>query len=133
MGTSAVISSFPDAEMALLFFLGPLFPGVRFTTSVPAGDLTQITARIHRTSGANRDIYQDRPIIDIDVFGPATQHGQTSQAARDIQAEILSIASAIVTNGVMGRATSIVGPRQLPEVNVNVVRYSATYEIQIHA
>jgi hypothetical protein len=130
---AAVIGLFPDAESALLYFLVPAFPDVRFVTHMPAGDLEIITARIHRISGANRDIYLDRPIIDIDVFGPSSQKGNTSQAAREIQNEITLAAGNVVTNGVIQHASTIVGPREVFEENPEVVRYAATYEILLHA
>jgi hypothetical protein len=130
---AVVVDSFPDAESAVLYVLGQCFGNFRFVTSVPAGDLAQITARIRRISGASRDIYLDRPIIDIDVFGPASQHAATSQAARDIEAVMISLASQKVLKGVIQHASVISGARQLPEANVDVVRYSATYEVLIHA
>lgn len=122
---------FPDAESALLYALVPLEPDIRFVTSMPA-DVSSIVARVHRISGASRDIHVDRPIIDIDVFGPMTDVGNVSVAARDIQSDILSLMGKTVANGVIQHAVTIAGPRSLPEVNPELVRYGATYEIQIH-
>lgn len=122
---------FPDIESALLYALVPLEPDIRFVTSMPAS-VTSIVARIHRISGAPRDIHVDRPIVDIDVFGPAFEVGSVSTAAREIQADILSLMGKKVTNGVIQHAVTIAGPRPLPEANPDLVRYSATYEIQIH-
>lgn len=129
----AEVMTFPDAESAMLYALVPLFPDFRFVTIVPAGDLEQITVRIHRTSGANRDIYIDRPLIDIDVWGFRSEAGIVSAAARDIQSEILSFMSRKITNGVIQRASTIAGPRPIPEVNTDLVHYGATYELQIHS
>lgn len=128
----SAVAAFPDIESALLYALVPIEPLIRFTTVLPAGDSDQIIARIHRISGANRDIYVDRPIVDIDVWGLKTDIGNVSAAARRIQGDILSFASEIVANGVIQNANTIVGPRQIPEVNPNYVRYAATYEIKIH-
>jgi len=129
----SIVSEFPDVASALLFALVPLEPDIRFVTVLPTGDQTEIVARIHRIAGAGRDIYVDRPIVDIDVFGPKVDSGLVSSAARRIQAHILSSASTIVSNGVIQHANTIAGPRPLPEPNPAYVRYSASYEIQIHA
>jgi hypothetical protein len=129
-----IVSAFPDAESVLLFVLVPKFPDIRFVTIMPAGELKQMTARVSRISGANRtDAYIDRPIVDIDVFGDKSQAGSVSAAARDIQAEVLSLMSTIVLNGVVQRAFTITGPRSIPEANPDIVRYGATYELQVHA
>lgn len=122
---------FPDIESALLYALVPLEPDIRFVTILPA-TVSSIVARVHRISGAPRDIYVDRPIVDIDVFGPKSDAGNVSAAARSIQADILSLMGKVVTNGVIQHAVTIAGPRALPEENVELARYSATYEIQIH-
>lgn len=122
---------FPDAESVALYALVPLQPDIRFCTVLPAS-FTGIIARVHRISGANRNIGIDRPIIDIDVFGPKSEAGSVSNAARDIQSDILSLMGKHVTNGVIQHVTTIVGPRQLPEVNPDLVRYSASYEMSVH-
>ena len=122
---------FPDVESALLYALVPMQPDIRFVTVMPAS-VTGFVARVHRISGAPRDIHVDRPIVDIDVFGPASEAGNVSVAARSIQADVLSLMGRVVTNGVIQHAVTIAGPRSLPEANTDLVRYGATYEIQIH-
>lgn len=122
---------FPDVESALLYALVPMQPDIRFVTAMPAS-VTSVVARVHRISGAPRDIHVDRPIVDIDVFGPKSDVGNVSAAARSIQADVLSLMGRVVTNGVIQHAVTIAGPRSLPEVNPDLVRYGATYEIQIH-
>lgn len=123
---------FPDVESALLYALVPLQPDIRFVTVMPAS-VTGIVARVHRISGAPRDIHVDRPIVDIDVFGSQSEAGNVSVAARSIQSDVLSLMGKVVTNGVIQHAVTIAGPRSLPEVNPDLVRYGATYEIQIHS
>lgn len=124
---------FPDAESMLLYALVPSFPDIRFVTIMPAGDLKQTTVRIHKISGANRDIGIDRPIVDIDVYGFKAEAGNVSLAAREIQSFVLSLMGTQTTNGVVQRASTIAGPRPLPEANPDLVRYTATYEMQIHS
>lgn len=122
---------FPDVESALLYALVPLNPDIRFVTVMPA-NVSTVVARVHRIAGAPRDIHVDRPIVDIDVFGPASEAGNISVAARSIQSDVLSLMGKVVANGVIQHAVTIAGPRSLPEANPDLVRYGATYEIQIH-
>jgi hypothetical protein len=124
---------FPDAESMVLYALVPLNPDVRFVTVMPSGQLTQTTARVRRVSGASRDIQIDRPIVDIDVFGLKSEVGNVSASARQIQSDLLSLMGATVANGVIQHVNTIVGPRQIPEANVDLVRYAATYELQVHS
>jgi hypothetical protein len=123
---------FPDPETMLIYALVPQNPDIRFVTVMPFGDPTMITARIRRTGGTVVHVGLDRPVIDIDVFGPKSQIGNVSAAAREIQSQMMSLMSAVVSNGVFQRVTTIMSPRQLPEVNPGLVRYSATYELQVH-
>jgi len=122
----------PDIETLLMYALVPQFPSYRFVTILPAGDPTEITARIHRISGAGRHVGMDDPIVDVDVFGPKAQTGNVSSAARSIQAFLLSLMGAVYTNGVVQHASTVAGPRQLPEANPAFVRFSATYELHVH-
>jgi hypothetical protein len=131
---TALAPVFPDIELMLMYVLVPLNPDIRFVTVMPAGDLPRITVRVHRVSGAPRNIGVDRPIIDVDVFGFKSDVNSASQAARTIQAQILSLMGVALANGsgVIQHATTVIGPRQLPEVNPALVRYSASYEILVH-
>jgi hypothetical protein len=126
-----IIDQYPDVELELLYLLNPMEPTIRFVTVMPA-QVTMMTARIHRISGANRNIYVDRPIVDIDVYGLKTSVASVSQAARAIQADILSLMNATSLNGVIQHVTTVAGPRQLPEANQDLVRYNASYEVSIH-
>lgn len=127
----SIVTAFPDVEVALMFALVPLEPEIRFVTVMPA-QITLITARIKRISGANRDIWIDRPVVDIDVWGFSSAPQDASQAARDIQADLLSLRGIQVQTGVIQHVITSVGPRPLPEVNTDLVRYNAAYEVMIH-
>src|SRR5436190_12627496 len=107
----SIVSAFPDAESALLYALVPLEPGIRFVTVLPAGDSDIMICRVHRISGANRDIYIDRPIVDVDLFGLKTDTGNISAAARRIQAHVMGFMSKIIQNGVIQNTSVISGPR----------------------
>jgi hypothetical protein len=124
------VKAFPDVEIELIALLAQAFSDYRFVSKMP-GEITNTTARIHRISGANRDITIDRPIVDVDVF--AVDEATSSSAARSIQAALLSLRGAITTNGVIQQAVCINGPRWLAEANTNFIRYGSTYEIHIRS
>lgn len=126
----------PDVEVALMFALVPLEPDIRFVTVMPAGDLPMITARVRRVSGTvGRHIHIDHPIVDIDVWGQ-TDKGvsqmDVSTASRSIQADMQSLMSAKVMNGVIQHVTVVSGPKNIPEANSKLVRYNASYLVRIH-
>jgi hypothetical protein len=124
---------FPDIESTLMLALVPLHPDIRFVTVLPTGDIEQITSRINRISGANRDIWVDQPIVDIDVWGFSANTMDVSIAAREIQESLLGFAGLKVLNGVIQHVATISGPRRLPEVNPALSRYNASYEVRVHA
>jgi len=103
---------------------------------MPAGDLPKITARIRKVSGTvGRHIWVDHPVVDIDIWGQ-TDKGfgftEVSQAARNIQADMQSLMSAQIMNGVIQHITVISGPKFVSEVNTKLVRNNATYLVRIH-
>jgi|SRR5580765_2919349 len=136
MPITRTVTPLPDVEAALLFALIPMEPNVRFVTVMPAGDLPKITARIRRVSGTvGRHIWVDHPVVDIDLWGQDNKgygYTEVSQAARNIQADMQSLNSAIVMNGVIQHVTVISGPKFVPEVNVNLVRSNSSYLVRIH-
>jgi len=96
------VTPMPDVESALLYALAQLEPDIRFVTVMPAGDLPKLTARIRRVSGTvGRHIWIDHPVVDIDIWGQTDQGFKAmdvSSAARDIQADMMSLMSAVVLN-----------------------------------
>jgi hypothetical protein len=130
------VTPLPDVEAALLFALVPMEPNVRFVTVMPAGDLPKVTARIRRVSGTvGTHIWMDHPVVDIDIWGQIDKgfgHTEVSQASRNIQADMQSLMSAIVMNGVIQHVTVISGPKIVPEVNTKLVRNNASYLVRIH-
>jgi hypothetical protein len=124
------VDVFPDAELALLAVLAPAFPSGRVVTKTPA-TIAGTVIRVHRISGAARNIRVDRPIVDVDVF--AADDATASSTARNAQSVLLSLAGTTVLNGVIQRVSVVNGPRWLPEDNPNLTRYGATYEVMIHA
>jgi hypothetical protein len=136
MTFTRVVTPMPDAEIALLYALGQMEPNVRFVTIMPTGDLSKITARIRRVGGTlGRHIWVDHPIVDIDIWGQTNKgmtSGDVSTAARSIQADMQSLNSAKVLNGVIQHVTVISGPKMVSEVNTNLVRNNASYLVRIH-
>jgi hypothetical protein len=136
MPIARVVTPLPDVEAALLFALVPMEPDVRFVTVMPAGDLPKITAQIRRVSGTSgRHIWVDHPVVDIDIWGQTNKgfgYTEVSQAARNIQADMQSLLSAKIMNGVIQHVTVISGPKFVPEVNPNLVRNNSSYLVRIH-
>jgi len=136
MVLTRTVTPMPDAEMAILYALGQMEPNIRFVTIMPTGDLTKITARIRRIGGTmGRHVWVDHPIIDIDIWGQTNQGfkmSDVSAAALNIQADMQSLNSAQVLNGVIQHITIVSGPKIISEVNSNLVRNSATYLVRIH-
>lgn len=130
-----LVTPMPDVEVALMFALVPLEPDIRFVTVMPAGDLPMITARIKRVSGTiGVHIWVDHAVVDIDVWGQigdATAY-EVNTAARNIQADMQSLMSAQVQNGVIQHITVVSGPKQIPEVNPKLCRNNSSYLVRIH-
>lgn len=124
------VAAFPDIELLLIGWLQPRFPGVRFATELPA-NITETTVHVTRISGADRSIRVDRPIVDIDVY--ALDHPTSVNVALAIGAVIRVARSVITENGVIQSASTINGPRWLPEPNPDLRRRSATYMFFVHA
>jgi hypothetical protein len=136
MPITRIVTPLPDVEAALLFALVPMEPSIRFVTVMPAGDLPLITARIRRVSGTvGSHIWMDHPVVDIDLWGQIDQgYGNTevSQAARNVQADMQSLMSAKIMNGVIQHVTVISGPKNVAEANTKLVRNNASYLVRIH-
>jgi hypothetical protein len=130
-----VIPIFPDAELLLVAGLTPLLQGVfgsggvRVVTILPA-TIAVPTVRIKRISGANRSIALDRPILDCDTF--ASDYGTASIVARQVTASLLALRGVATVNGVIGNVNVIQGPRWLPDADMNLSRFNASYEVFTH-
>lgn len=121
---------FPDVEHLIVTFLTD-------AERVPPRVLTKLplpiappVVRVTRTSGANRSIYIDRPIVDVDVFHD--NYEDASNLARVIQNLLLWTLRATTTpDGTVQDVTTVIGPRWMPDVNPNLVRYGASYEVRV--
>ena len=95
-----------------------------------------MTARIRRVSGTvGVHMWVDHPVVDIDIWGQIDQGygtNEVSLAARNIQADMQSLMSAILPNGVIQHVTVISGPKNVAEVNTKLVRNNASYLVRIH-
>jgi hypothetical protein len=125
------VAAHPDMELLLIGWLQPLFPDARFCTELPAA-ITETTVHVTRISGAARDIRVDRPIVDVDVY--AATHATSVSVAQAVEAVIRTARNVTVTDvGILLSATTVNGPRWLPEPNPDLRRRSATYEFYVHA
>jgi len=128
------VDAFPDSELVLVAALTPLLQrrfgnNLRVVTILPA-NITNPVVRVKRTSGAQRDIVLDRPILDVDTFW--TDYGLASTISRQVAAELLSIRGAQLVNGVITNVNVIQGSRWLPDPSPDLFRFNASYEVFMH-
>jgi hypothetical protein len=89
-----------------------------------------VTIRVNRTSGANRHRFTENPIVDIDVFAP--QRSDAVEVALLIQGMFAGIRNLVTEQGVVQSVQTVIGSRWLPDINQDLVRYSASYELHTH-
>jgi hypothetical protein len=124
------LAAFPDIELLIIGWLQPQFPGARWCTELPA-EITETTVHVTRISGAARSIRVDRPIVDLDVY--ALDHPTSVNVALAVEAVIRVARNVITGAGVIQFATTVNGPRWLPEINPALRRRSGTYQFHVHA
>lgn len=139
--TTAEFRAFPSIEQFLVTHLKPAV-GVHVLTELPNDfqdpdgpvDLLPVIA-VDRISGADLDWRMDRPIVDIDCYGP------DRAVAQDIAERVRSWIRYVVVGQplrlgdhgvVVTRTRTVVGPRLLPHANERVRRYQANYEFALH-
>lgn len=123
----------PDVEQLLVRWLSSPASGVdsyAYCTRLPA-DITATTVRISRTSGTNRSIRVDRPIVDADVYALAEADAQ--EAGRLIQQALLNMRGVTTEDGYVQHVSTVIGPRWMPDVNPALFRVGASYEFHTHA
>jgi hypothetical protein len=134
MPSAIAVPVFPDIDLLLVNFLAKVTfanaqPAVRVVTILPLHmeELPGPVVRVTRTAGTNRSLFTDRPIVDVDVF--ATTWAAASNAARLAQNAILFVLRGTTRDeGKVQNATTVVGPRWLPDINPALYRFSASYE-----
>lgn len=132
---------FPSIEQLLVAQLKPAV-GVHVLTELPhdfenpdgSVDLLPVI-QVERISGADLDPRLDRPIVDIDCYGPDRATAQ--DLAEHVRAWLrFELPGTVVPYGdhhvVVTRTRTVVGPRLLPHANPAVRRYQANYEIALH-
>ena len=127
---------FPSPERFIVNWLPSILAGqlvfpVRVLTIIPL-PVTATVCRVTRAAGAARSLAVDHPIVDMDVFSPVADEAET--AARLIEAIFMSVLAGVKTaDGTVQAATTVIGPHWLPDINPNLTRYSASYELRTHA
>lgn len=139
--TGPAYRPFPSVEKFLVQVLKAEFD-VRVVTELPhnfqdADGPTDGLPVIHadRISGADLDWKSDRPIVDIDVYGPdretASDLGQ--QVHNYLRFVLPGVRTEFEGSGVVvTRVRTVVGPRFLPHANPAVRRSQANYEFVLH-
>lgn len=128
-----VIRPFPDIELLVVNYLqGQLGDSYRVCTDLP-DKMTQVTIRVTRVSGANRDIAVDRPVVDLDVFSsPDGGRAEASGTAYMLLDMLTALRNLVTPDGVVQYVSTVTGPRWLPDINQDLTRFSASYEFHAH-
>jgi hypothetical protein len=130
----------PDIELLLLGWLGgqQALPEnaaiaasvVRLCTDLPyiKPDAPGAWVRICRVTGATHSRFVDRPVVDIDAysFSRATAWA-VARAIRSLMTWQLS--GAPVAGGAVTLVSEVIGPRWIPDLDQDMSRVGASYEI----
>ena len=123
--------SFPDVEAGVLDVLAPLAPGSNETPPdldrrlAAVGDAAVAGWFRVRRIGGGDDGVTDAAQVDVDVFATSRQRAfDLARAAR----ELLTDGPAPSAPGcILDRVTVVVAPVEVPNENVRITRYLATY------
>jgi hypothetical protein len=131
-----VIKPIVDVELLLVNYLQAqlgdnVFDSgeIRIATRLPE-DLPPKAVRVNRVSGAARNRFVDRPIVDIDVF--CTDEGTSVTLGDQIHDLMQAVRNLVTDEGVVSMVDVIIGPRWLPDINQEIFRRSASYELHTH-
>lgn len=122
-----VLGPWPDPDLVLRELLAGLV--TQEVVSVLPSNLGEVLPLIRaRRVGGTDDRITDRPRVDVEVYAP------TAAIAKPLAEQVRQrmLAGAARTNaGVMDRAFTEVGPRELPYPNPAVRVWAATYRISL--
>lgn len=131
-----VIKPIVDIELLLVKYLQTLLGDnvfdagqILIATRLPE-QLPEVAVRVNRVSGAARSRFVDRPIVDIDVF--SADEDKAIAAAHTVHDALQGIRSLVTDEGVVSYSEVIIGPRWLPDINQEIFRRSASYELYTH-
>lgn len=134
-----VIKPIVDVELLLVKYLQTVLGDnvfdaseIRIATILPE-DLPPKAVRVNRVSGAARNRFVDRPIVDIDVFCQGDDAIEASVTLADQIHDLMQAVRNLVTDeGVVSMVDVVIGPRWLPDINQDIFRRSASYELHTH-
>lgn len=127
---------FPDIEVLLLNFVTAQIPSraaladARVVTDlgyINPGDPT-LWVRVSRASGETRDRFNDQPVVDVDVY--SFDRDASWLGARTVENLVLWGLRGTTPDGTVQNTSVVIGPRWLPDVNQDISRVGATYEIR---
>ncbi|GAA0632173.1 hypothetical protein GCM10010174_61470 [Kutzneria viridogrisea] len=116
---------YPDAEAVVMAMLAGIAPTV---TATPA-DISTPLIRVQRVGGSD-DRVTDYPRIEVCVFYPVAQDGDTAAAwamAEQCRQTILAARCTVVAGALCDNATTATPPQLLPWDNPNLRRIAATF------
>ena len=119
------LAAFPDVEVAVMDLIEDL---ATVGTTTPADLIQQLPfVRVLRFGGSD-DRFTDSPRIDIDVFESTRPLAFT--LAETIRARLLSFPH-VINGVVIDKATTLVGPQEVPWSDPNVRHLTASYTVAL--
>jgi hypothetical protein len=123
------LAPFPDAEAVAMALLGGLAPTV---TATP-GSITSPVIRVQRVGGGD-DYFTDYPRVEVAVFYPVQQDGDTAAAwvlAEQCRQAVLAARNTTVAGALVDNANNVTPPQQIPWDNPLLRLIAATYQLAI--
>lgn len=140
--TGPAYRQIPSIEKFLVYVLKAEL-GVRVVTELPHNfqDVNGPTdglpvIHVDRIAGADLDWKADRPIVDIDCYGPDRETASDLGHAVHAYLRFVLPGQRVAFEGagvVVTRTRTVVGPRFLPHANPAVRRCQANYELILHS
>ena len=128
----------PDVELLLLNWLNgqkvlaanAAIAGARFCTDLPyiPPGAAGAWVRVGRVSGATHSYFVDRPVVDVDVY--SFDRDAAWAIARLIRNILFwQLRGTRQPEGTVVLISDVIGPRWIPDLNQDISRIGATYEI----
>lgn len=123
---------YPDIEALLVAYLADR-TGERVVTDLPANldDILPVI-RVSRSGGADSDYKLDRSSVDVDVFaGNRVDAAALAGEVRDVLR--IDLPNSVTPSGVVTGVVTSIAPTWLPDPNVTLRRFHASYEVYAHS
>ena len=83
---------------------------------------------MNRVSGETHNRFIDVPVVDVDCY--SFDRDTAVLAARTVENLLLwQLRGSQTPDGIVQQTSTVIGPRWIPDLNQDISRYSASYEI----